>query len=65
MPITDEHIGRRVQYTARNGDVFYGTIRLIANKFVDITREGRSPRTFFVPVDTLVFVDEDGVPQVE
>lgn len=65
MQFTTEHIGRRVQYTSMNGDIFYGTIRDIAGNFADILREDRSKRTFFVPFDTLVLVDEDGVPRPE
>jgi hypothetical protein len=66
MIFTDEHMTRRVQYTDRSGNVSYGTIRGITSNFVDISREGYvSQRTFFVPMDTLVLVDGDGVPQVE
>jgi hypothetical protein len=65
MQLTNEHIDRRVQYTDRSGNVSYGTIRSVTGNFVDIAREGFTPRTFYVPMNTLVLVDEEGIPLTE
>jgi hypothetical protein len=65
MEINSEHINRRVQYTDRSGKVKYGTIKEIVNKFVNITLENSTRSHYFVPIDTLILVDEDGVPVLE
>lgn len=65
MIFTTEHLGRRVQYTDRSNNISYGAVRDVAGNMVDINREGTNGRTYYVPMDMLVLVDEDGVPQAE
>lgn len=66
MEITNEHIDRPCMWTERGGVVKYGTIKEIVNKFVDVHVDGSSRAHYFVPIDTIVLVDEDGTPlQVE
>lgn len=65
MEITSEHLTRRVQYTDRSGNVKYGTIKEIVGKFIDLDIENSSRSHFFVPIDMVMLVDEDGVPMRE
>ena len=56
---TDENIGRRVQYTGRNGGVKYGVIRGYAYNMVDVKIDGSTRERFYVPKDMVVLVPDN------
>lgn len=56
---TEENIGRRVQYTGRNGNVKYGVVRGYAANMVDIKIDNSTRPVFYVPRDTVVLVPDN------
>lgn len=62
MQITNDHISKRFAWKERNDVVKYGTLKDITGTFGDMAIEGSSRAHYYVPLDTMWLVDEDGAP---
>lgn len=68
IEFTEEHVGKRVIYTDRNGKGHFGTIRHVAlysgSGMIDIDLDHSSRARYYVPCDTVTFVPDAAQDQL-
>lgn len=63
MKFNEKHIGCRIQYTGRNGNVRYGKLKGFAGpssaRMVDLKLDNSTREHFYVPEDACVLVPDE------
>lgn len=58
MEFGEEHIGRRVIYTGRNGNSRTGVIQGYAHSMVNLKLDDSTREVFYVPMDTVKLIPD-------
>jgi hypothetical protein len=66
IELTEEHLGKRVIYTDREGKGHFGTVRHVAtgSGMIDIDLDHSSRARYYVPCDTVTFVPDAAQEQL-